>query len=303
MENLTTTIEDMTKEILVSNDLDFTILKLPMFAKLNETVTVPSSYYGLYNSKSGNIINTVKDSYTVTQNDEIVKTVLLGMQGFGELSVKKAGSINDGRKVFIQLEIDGFSKVGGDTIKKYITIIDSNDGSTGLSVGIGNLTMSCQNQFFKFYKSGQVKFRHTVTIAEKVRTLPTLIKNALSESMKLIELYNKFQSTPITRNLANDLVRELVGIDKTASTKELSEASGKKIKAMETLYANIENQINDKQLNLWGLFSGVTRWTTHEKSSPRRENGRLESIMVGTNYNTNQLALEFCTKRLQMQLA
>ena len=51
--------------------------------------------------------------------------------------------------------------------------------------------------------------------------------------------------------------------------------------------------MNDKGENLWGLHSGVTRWTTHDKSAPRRENGRVESLIVGTNYKVNQSSLEF----------
>jgi hypothetical protein len=55
----------------------------------------------------------------------------------------------------------------------------------------------------------------------------------------------------------------------------------------------IRVEMAQKGQNAWGLHSGVTRWTTHEKSAPRRENGRMESMMVGTNYRTNQKSLEF----------
>ena len=104
------------------------------------------------NPKTGETINTVKASYHVTQNEEIVEQVVKGMENYGELSVSKAYSINGGRRVALQLGIEGQSTVNGDEIKKYVTIVDSNDGTSGLGVGIGNLTMSCQNQFYKFYK-------------------------------------------------------------------------------------------------------------------------------------------------------
>ena len=59
----------------------------------------------------------------------------------------------------MQLLIKGNSKVGNDTIKRYITLIDSNDGTTSLSVGLGELVMSCSNQFFKFYKDDIKQFQ------------------------------------------------------------------------------------------------------------------------------------------------
>jgi hypothetical protein len=296
-QDIQLTIEDKVSDILLVNGLDFEIKKLPLTAP-NGNHTVLTDYFGLLNSKSGNIINTVKGSYTVTQNSEIVEAVLKGSEKFGELSVNKAWSINDGRKIMIQLAIEGDAKVGNDTIKRNITIIDSNDGSSGLSVGIGDLTMSCQNQFFIFAKSGQFKFRHTATVAEKVKMLPTLIENALSESMRLMERYREFQSTKVSRELAHKMVNHILGFDRTSSVKELSELSTRNENAMNSLYTNIENEMNSKGDNLWGLHSGVTRWTTHEKSAPRRDNGRLESIAMGTNYRTNQESFEFVTEVL-----
>ena len=162
MENL----KDRVNQILVDNGLDFNIEKLPLVAQLPSSAIngngdvvpvitpVETDYYGLYNDKLQKVIHSVKGSYTISQNADIVEMVLRGAEPFGNLSVTKAGSLHEGRKVFIQLGIDGFSNVGNDKIKRYITIIDSNDGSTGLSVGIGDFTMSCSNQFYKFYKDG-----------------------------------------------------------------------------------------------------------------------------------------------------
>ena len=78
--------------------------------------------------------------------------------------------------------------MGDDIIQRNITIIDSNDGSSGLSVGVGDLTMSCSNQFFQFYKKG-MKFRHTASIEDKIKALPSLIGDALGQSLRLIETY------------------------------------------------------------------------------------------------------------------
>lgn len=298
-------IKSKVQEILKSNGLDFRIEKLPLVGIQNVSAVneggelisdinhIKSPYYGLLNTKSGNIINTVKEGYTVSQNDEVVELVLRGMDGFGELSVSKAGSLNDGCKVFLQLGIEGLSKVGDDSIKRYVTVIDSNDGSTGLSVGIGDLTMSCQNQFFKFYKKGQSKMRHTVSLEKRLLEIPNLISLALGESMAMLEIYRKFSTVSVTDNNAHDLVKVIMGISKKSSVKDLSDASVRSINAMEKLYEMIRIEMAQKGQNLWGLHSGVTRFTTHEKSAPRRENGRLESVMIGTNYRANQVSLEF----------
>jgi hypothetical protein len=292
-------VKNKVNEILVAHNLDFRIEK----EMLLSTSGKPTPYYGLFNSKSGECLNTVKESYTVSQNDEVVELVLNGMQGFGELSVSKAGALNGGRKVFIQLGIDGMSLVGDERIKRYVTIIDSNDGSTGLSVGIGETVMSCSNQFFKFYKSGQSKLRHTASLTQRIKEIPYLIEQALLESLKLTETYKQFQSTPITKALADEMVKHILGFDRLMSIKTESELSTRSLNAMDTLYNHITKETNQKGMNMFGLFSGVTSWTTHEKSAPRRENGREESMMTGTNYRTNEQGLEFALNKLGLVMA
>jgi hypothetical protein len=304
----TLNIEQQVKQILVNNNLDFRIEKLPLVGLqniiavgndgdlINDITHVKTNYFGLLNTKSGNIINTVKEGYTVSQNDEIVELVLRGMQGYGNLSVQKAGSLNDGRRVFIQLAIDGFAKVGDDTIKRYVTVIDSNDGSSGLSIGIGDLTMSCQNQFWKFYKRGNAKMRHTASLTQRIQEIPNLIELALNESMRQVETYQKFASIGASDKNVHDLVKAINGVSRLSSVKDLSEASTRTINAMESLYDMARIEMEQKGKNLWGLHSGVTRWTTHEKSAPRRENGRLESAMIGTNYRTNLQSFEYASQ-------
>lgn len=305
MQNLS----DLTNTILVNNGLDFTIDKKPMFmfeenltfeqmAILKQMGIIDTPYFGLRNDKTNECINTVKQGYTISQNIDIVNLALQGMQPFGDdLSVKKAGSLNGGRKVFIQLGIKGFSRVGNDVIERYVTIIDSNDGSTSLSFGIGDLTMSCSNQYWKFYAKGNAKFRHTATLTQRMSEIPMLIELALNESIKQIDLYNKLASTEITRDLANKLVKSLLGYDRVYTPMaELSKKYATAINTMDSLYANIDTEIADKGLNLWGLHSGVTRFTTHDLKVPNRANGRIESGLIGGGYKHNQNSLKFVSE-------
>jgi hypothetical protein len=284
-----------TQQILSENGLDFTISKRELFDANGNG----SGYFGLYNDKLNKCINSVKEGYTISQNEEVVDLVLRGIEPFGNaLSVSKAGSMNEGRKVYMQLGIEGHSKVANDIIKRYVTIIDSNDGSTSLSIGIGDLTMSCQNQFFKFYKQGQAKFRHSASLEHRIKEIPFLIETALAHSLRQIEVYNQLADHSITRELADQMVKYLLGFDKVyTSVADLSDKSTRSINKMDELYNCIEGEINDKGLNLWGLHSGVTKFTTHELSAPKRENGKLETIMLGNGYNMNQKSLEFVTRK------
>lgn len=288
MQNLTTNEE--VQFLLTKFGLDFTIIK----EQLQTANGLETPFFGLRNSKTNEFLNAVKAGYTVSQNDEILDMVLKGMKPFSnDLSMKNAFSLGGGKKILMQLAINGLSIAGDEKIERYVTIVDSNDGSSGLAVGIGEKVLSCQNQFFMFYKNAQSKFRHTASINARIKEIPQLIEVALSESMKLTKYYEVLQGKKIPTNVTDKLVSELLGLSKSNSVLEISEASTRKTNAMDSLYNHIEKETNQKGQNLFGLFSGVTSWTTHEKSVPTRENGRIESIATGTNYNTNRDAFKF----------
>ena len=274
-------MQEQVEKILTENGLDFHIDKVPLtFAKTDGGLLVPNTtqvktpYYGLVNSKTGQCIHAVKKGYVPSQNREVVEMVLKGIDQVKgqQLSVHKAGSIQGGKRIFIQLALEGEAHVGDDTLKKYITIIDSNDGSTGLSVGIGDVTMSCMNQFFYFYKNGN-RFRHSASLSEKLRGIPSEIETALAESFRMIERYQRLARTPLTAKLADQLVKHLLGIDRLASAQEIAELSTRKKNQMDKLHEMIEIETAQKGDTLWGLHSGVTRYTTHGKSTPKRDNG------------------------------
>lgn len=296
-------------KFLIENNLDFRIEKSPLFGNIQvpsvgasgiEMInkSVETDYFGLFNSNTGECINTVKVGYEPTQNEDVVKAVLQGLQGIDDIEIKRANSINGGRKIAIQLGINTYSHVNGDEIKKYITIIDSNDGSTGLGVGVGNTTMSCQNQFFKFYKASQFKARHTRSIVESIKELPYLIRVNIDQSNRVVEIFNKISTVRVNNKQVHKFVNSLIGVDKSMTEFQIRELGkdGRTLNRMENIYNNIHTEMNTKGNNLWGLFSGLTRYTTHESIAPKRDNGREESLIIGTNYKLNDIAYNTITE-------
>lgn len=283
------------QEILRQCKLDFSISKRPLVDINNN----PSGYFGLYNDSLNKCIHTVKKSYQVTNNEEIVDLVLSGIGEYGStLKVVNGGAINDGRKIYLQLAIEGDTLLNGDRIKRYITILDSNDGTSAFSVGIGDETMSCENQFYMFYKKGEAKFRHNSLMKQKMIELPKLIDLSLEQSLKQSEVYKVISEVDVEQDDIDRLVKALLGYDRVfTSVADLSEKSTRSINIMDTLYDEIETEINDKGLNAWGLHSGVTRFTTHSKSAPKRENGRFESLALGSGYKMNHISMNYAKRK------
>lgn len=299
------TVKSQARQIAKDNGLDFTIVKMPLggvapdgvklMGALKSSMAFDTPYFGLFNSKTGDCINTCKKGYTVSQNIEVLELILEGMQGFGsKLSVEMAGSLNGGRKTYVQMCIEGDALIGNDVVKRYVTAIDSNDGSTGLSIGIGDLTMSCDNEFYKFYKRGEAKFRHSKKITEKIQEIPQLIELAIKESDAQMNVYKKFAKTKVSAAVIDELVLSVFGNDRDGSTADLT---NKTKSYYDKIYNFIEGEVNDKGMNLWGLHSGITKFTTHGRTIKQRENGLKESLMTGTSYPINMNSFKFCVDK------
>ena len=126
-----------------------------------------------------------------------------------------------------------------------------------------------------------------------LKELPYLIEETLKQSFKMIKTYNEFASTPVTQELTHNLIQHLIGFDRRMSVREESELTTRNLNIMNGLYNHIQKEMEQKGNNLWGLKSGVTSFTTHEKSTPKRENGRIESLAIGSGYKMNEDAFEY----------
>lgn len=289
-----------TQEILRETGLDFNISKRMLsdvqFDANGQHLITESGFYGLFNDTKNVCLATVKKDYRVSQNEEIIELVKQGIGKFDvDISIQKGGAINDGKRVFLQLKIEGDGNVNGDKIVQYLTVTDSNDGTTSLRVGFGDMTMSCHNQFYKFHKMGTSNLRHSASMEEKMLELPKLMEISLQNTYKQIELYNKLDQNSIHKDLAHQLVKDLLGFDRKLTPKEeINLLSTRSLNKMNKLYDCIDTEMGSKGETLWGLHSGITRFTTHELSKPKRDNGDMESLMFGSGYKLNEKSLSFC---------
>jgi len=296
----------MTREQIFSQfpELDFTIEKCPNFTEFRGE-RIETGSFALINSKSGEILNpSVGESYGVTQNSELVDLILAGVEKYAnELTISKAGAIHGGRKNFLQFAVNGNNIFNGDVIQRYVTALDSNDGTTALSIGIGDLTMSCQNQFHKFHKRSSSRFKHTASVTERMQEIPKLIELALAASMKQVELYQKMFEHEVKASDVDKYVHHMLGHARNITPANmLAEMHTRTKNIMDGIYASIGTEMNGmgadykgKGMNLWGLHSGITRYTTHEMSlkNDKTEDARFASVLVGSGYAMNQKSLEY----------
>ena len=216
------------------------------------------------------------DGYHPLQNSQMME-ILERISGKMDLPLHKGGYFGDGEKVYIQLKTEDL-KLGNDKVKGYLTCVNSFDGSTSLAFGHSNLTISCQNTFFANYREMSNKVRHTINMHTRIDLICMQIEDVLRAEKKIFESITKMSEVRIDPKVREMVLSRMLDLQKEERLADLSTLSTRKKNILTDLESNIHNQVfgdgttPGKGENLWGLFSGITRYTTHGLKGDSNEN-------------------------------
>jgi hypothetical protein len=224
------------------------------------------------------------ESYYPYQNYELVE-LLDRVSGLTGLSIHKGGFFGEGQKVFIQLKSNNL-RIGNDRVEGYLTGINSFDGTTSLAFGPSNITISCQNKFFAAFREMQSKVRHTKNMVVKVDEICKRLEGVLDEEKIVFDNILKLSETRFDDIIKDKVTRELFGINKDVDLKDMEAISGVTRNKLSRFYVDLNGELQGKGDNLWGLFSGITKYTTHSLT----KNDNTEAKMFGV-YGKRELSI------------
>jgi hypothetical protein len=224
------------------------------------------------------------ESYYPYQNYELVE-LLDRVSGLTGLSIHKGGSFGEGKKVFIQLKSNNL-RIGNDRVEGFLTGINSFDGTTSLAFGPSNITISCQNKFFAAFREMQSKVRHTKNMVVKIDEICKSLEGVLDEEKIVFDNILRLSETRFDDIIKDRVTRELFGINKDVDLKDMDAISGVTRNKLSRFYVDLNGEIQGKGDNLWGLFSGITKYTTHSLS----KNDNTEAKMFGV-YGKRELSI------------
>jgi hypothetical protein len=246
----------------------------------SETITTESGivldgYKALVRDDNNTALSVMSDSYEPFQNYDLVE-LLDKVSNKTGLEVAKGGSFKDGARVYIQLKSDNL-KLGDDRIEGYLTGINSFDGSTSLAFGPSNITISCMNSFFAAFREMNTKIRHTKNMMIKVDEVCRSLENALVEEKKMFDSIVQLSDMRYDDLMKDDVVRKLFDIKKDIDLKDLDSIHPTTRNKINRFYVDLNGELQQKGDNMWGLFSGVTKYTTHSLG----KKDSLETKMMG----------------------
>jgi phage/plasmid-like protein (TIGR03299 family) len=222
--------------------------------------------------------------YQPYQNHQLIELLDKVSQQVG-LPIHRGGSFGDGEKVFIQLKSNDF-RLGNDKLEGYITGVNSFDGSTSLAFGPSNITISCMNTFFAAFRNLETKIRHTKNMSMRIDDICRSLEYVLHEEKELFQNIQKLSNIRIGEKDQDWVSRILFDIEKDVDLNKVDSLSSVTRNKLSRFEIDLNGELQGKGDNLWGLFSGVTKWTTH--SMNRGDSTKNEENKMFSTYGNRE---------------
>jgi hypothetical protein len=222
------------------------------------------------------ILSVMSNGYYPYQNHELIE-LLDKVSNQTGLEVVKGGEFKNGRRVYVQLKSADL-RLGNDKIEGYLTGINSFDGSTSLAFGPSNITISCMNTFFAAFKQMETKIRHTKNMVIKVDEFCKTLENILDDEQQMFRNIEKLSENRFTNKIKDEVIRSLFNIKHDVDLKDDEQTSTQLKNKLSRFYIDLNGELQGKGDNLWGLFSGVTKYTTHSLSKGDNTEAKMFDI-------------------------
>lgn len=282
-------------QILSASQLDWEVEKVPLYSACPEShfnmhgMWSESGYYGIRRKDNLEILGVCTKQYQETQNEQIVERAMqIAESVSSEYEFHKALALNGGKKIFVQFKLP-HSKEEYD---RYIFVVDSNDGSIGLSYGVSNTVLSCSNQLYLFASKGKT-VKHTKSINIKADDIAEdLHSHLVGTDNAIAYLKNQRISDQAVRNIVKKTMKLPVHINE-ALYDENNIVSKKTKNKVDKLLDCIAKETTEKGDTLWGLLNGVTYYTNHEVKNMERDPNGIEKLLFSNANKMNQIAWNY----------
>lgn len=234
--------------------------------KTTQTGIILPNKLAVIRNDNHKIIGIQPPSYEVFQNHEMLETLYQISQN---IKYETGGMFDGGGKTYFQFKTDDLklqiANGKTDTIKGYLTVINSFDDSKSLALGETNVTISCMNTFNHAYKDLEHKIAHNKNMRQKLAIVIKEIDIAINQEKRTFSTIKKMNETPIQEipNIMTILMKSMLGI-KPKQDLIVDELTINDLYRYKAIMDNIEHEFLEKGETLWGLFSGITRYTTHD---------------------------------------
>lgn len=292
-----------TADALQQGGLNYDVLKLPNIHCLpnGEELISEDSFFTVRTDVNKVLGSRLGKDYAVMQNIEALNVVDEILQS-GTATIETAGAIDEGRKVFICLKVNKDIIVGSDdTVKQYVLIANSHDGSLAITAMPTNIRVVCNNTLTAALRNSQdkIKIRHTINadsrLAEAARILKLMGNNTAANE----DNYNEMAATIISKEQMFNYFGNVFCTPSEIADLQRGEKAAKVLSSRkQNILTDVLNfavkgqgqamSMKGNDLTMWTAYNAVTGYVTRKKYSSASD--RANSMLFGAAADTIESA-------------
>ena len=280
---------------LQSKNLDFTTQMRPVYylddlGRYHETKMLTP-----VRSDDNSIISehTFTKSYCPIQNRDAFK-IIADIASVADIEFKNVGCWGNGAGVYAQIALGEDMVVGGgnDRVGRYLSVVNSHDGTCGCTILITPFRFFCKNQIAAALshadKENLFRVRHNSLAEGRLRILGESLKIAEGVFVKTAEVYNRLADKIIDM----DFVRE--GIARSLPFKGEEKTPEEPTTHFENMLTGMINRFNSadhgnvERMTAWNLYNAIQGTFQHDSRDTARKNF---SVLCGGIAGKSQTAL------------
>lgn len=276
---------NLTLDLVNKAGLSWTLEKEPLVSPTGRI----TNNFGFFRSDNNHCVGIHKNRYVHCDNYELAKLLVFAGQSIDELDIENArgGLFKQGAKVYLQIPLPD-CEVGNAMVTRNLTALNSHDGSTSVALGTTQTVVSCQNTFYRAFRSKDMtRVNHNRSMQDRLADIANSLQMTIANDMRVVERFREMEKQKITPEVVTDLKKMIFSIDKSNDDLELSTRKSNMIAKFDKC---VSIEYSEQGDNLWGLFNAVTRYTNHEMKANHKSNNKLENVMIGQGAIINQLA-------------
>lgn len=239
---------------------EWEVVQSKISASFLEKSTELPGYKALLRSDTGALLNVCKKGYYPMSNASFIRSV----ERFAEVTnfpIEAIYELEGGKKMLGFLKCTEPFEVGGFEFKDHLMIGNGHDGQTTFFVGNSNVMIRCGNRFARQYRA--LKVKHSRGLEIGVERIQEEFYNYRKSLRTFYKTLNQFSKVEVSKEIHDSLVARLANLSREERLGQ-AEISTRKQNIVSTIEACFRTEMADTGYTLFGLFNGLTNYTTHE---------------------------------------
>lgn len=197
-------------EVIKKAKLGWEVIKTPMFIKVGRSYIEVPDYYVTVRKDTKEPLAPVHERYEVVQNVDAFN-FLDGI--LGEIIAETAGSLWNGRKVWLMTKLPDHIEVAGDAVNQFALVSTSHDGKQACMLAVTPVRVVCQNTLTWALGSAQRTYtvRHLGNPSAKLHEAREALGITVNYYKQFKKVGDKLATKKLTERKFDAILRDLYG--------------------------------------------------------------------------------------------